>query len=94
MKNYTYFLMILLSFSTINAFGEELKYEPINPNFGGNPFNGAYLLNNGTAQRQFRAPRRQRDPVEDFSNSISSSLLNKISREISDQILGEDAADS
>ena len=73
---------------------EEIKYRPVNPAFGGNPFNGPYLLSNATAQRQQSAPKKKRDPLEEFSENIQRGLLSRISREIADQILGEDARES
>jgi len=37
------------------AAASQLTYTPINPNFGGNPFNGAPLLNEANAQNQYTA---------------------------------------
>lgn len=76
------------------AIAEELRYQPTNPAFGGNPFNGPYFLGNATAQRQYDAPRRRRDSLADFSESIKASILSRISRQIADSILGENAKDS
>lgn len=83
-------LMLMPSFLS----AEEMKYQPVNPNFGGSPLNGSFLMGNATAQRQYSAPVKKKDPVEEFSRQIQASLLNRISREISDAILGEDAKDS
>lgn len=80
---------------TQGALAEELKYRPINPSFGGNPFNGPYLLSNATSQRQFSAPERNKPTTaEQFSDAIERSLINRISRDIADQMLGEDARES
>lgn len=74
---------------------EELRYEPVNPAFGGNPFNGPYLLSNATTQRQQSAPKPERpSAVEEFSENIQRNLLSQISRNIADTILGEDAKES
>jgi hypothetical protein len=40
----------LIAAMTGQAFAGELVYRPINPNFGGDPLNGNYIL--GTAQAQ------------------------------------------
>jgi len=72
----------------------ELKYQPVNPAFGGSPLNGSYLMGNATSQRQYSAPTKRKDPTEEFSRQIQASLLSRISREISDAILGDDAKDS
>lgn len=71
----------------------ELKYEPTNPAFGGNPFTGNYMLSTATAQRG-NAPEKKRNTSEEFQRAIQSSLLSRISRDIADQILGEEARDS
>jgi curli production assembly/transport component CsgF len=77
------------------AQADELRYHPINPNFGGSPFNGAYLLNNAQEQRQFDAPEKKRPTaLEEFQDTVSRSLMSQISRQIADQILGEEAKDS
>ena len=49
------FVTTLLSFNTITTSGE-LVYQPINPNFGGNPLNGSYLLNSAQAQNTYTDP--------------------------------------
>ncbi|WP_241836861.1 curli assembly protein CsgF [Aequorivita sp. KMM 9714] len=51
MKYFIFFLFI--TFSTV-SFGQQLVYRPINPSFvGGDPFNGAWLLNSANAQNSF-----------------------------------------
>lgn len=46
-------LFIFLSFASF-TFGQHLVYKPINPSFvGGDPFNGAWLLNSANAQNSF-----------------------------------------
>lgn len=77
------------------AGADELRYHPVNPSFGGSPFNGANLLNNAQEQRQFDAPEKPRaSALEEFQDNVTRALMSDISRKISDQILGEDAKDS
>ena len=82
----------LVCSSTASA--DQLVYRPVNPNFGGNPLNGNYLLQNGTAQRQFTAPRRRTPAIEEFAEDLQRTLLRRVAREIADAILGEEAKDS
>ena len=35
---------------------QDLVYEPVNPSFGGNPFNSAHLLAIANAQNDFERP--------------------------------------
>lgn len=99
MKNFLLILgTVVLSSGLLvpqSTLADELVYRPTNPAFGGNPFNGPYLLSNATAQRQFEAPERNKPTTaEQFSDAIERSLINRISRDIADQMLGEDARES
>lgn len=38
---------------TVGASGTELTHRFVNPNFGGNPLNGPFLLNSATLQNEF-----------------------------------------
>jgi len=38
------------------AFGGQLTYVPVNPSFGGNPLNGAYMLQSAQAQKRYPYP--------------------------------------
>lgn len=74
----------------------ELIYRPVNPNFGGSPFNADILL--GTADRQngFRDDEvaRPGDDISDrFIRSLQSRLLSGLAREVTDSIFGEQPLD-
>ena len=58
---------------TLPAFSGELTYQPVNPNFGGNPFNAAPLLNSAQAQNGFKDPSAVR-------RSTGNSLEERIDR--------------
>lgn len=75
----------------------ELVYRPVNPSFGGNPFNGQYLLNNATLQNQHLdddSSRPRRDPLAEFTRTLQRRLLSNLASQITDAIFGEEAADS
>ncbi len=79
------------------AYASEIRYQPINPAFGGNPFNNSYLMGTAEVQKAYNAPvvkREVTDPLDDFANTLSRSLVSRLSRDITDAILGEDAQDS
>ena len=76
------------------ASADELVYQPVNPNFGGHPLNGSFLLGNASSQNGFTPPNRRKSPTEEFAETISRTLLSRIAREITDQIIGEDAQES
>lgn len=79
----------------------QLTYTPVNPSFGGNPFNGSYLLgqaaaNNSKFLQPKSPPAAQNGPssVRQFQQEITSALLSQIASQVSQQILGANAKDS
>ncbi|TAE34521.1 MAG: hypothetical protein EAY65_02550 [Alphaproteobacteria bacterium] len=86
-------LMLIMGASFAHA--SEIVYRPINPSFGGNPFNSSHLIGLADAQNDHERPEDPRmSNLESFERTITSSLLNRISSEISDRILGENAQES
>ena len=73
----------------------ELVYRPRNPNFGGNPLNGAFLLGTAQAQNDFQdkslSSFGRPTTGQDFADRITSALISRVALEIGNQILGENA---
>ncbi len=61
---------------------DTLVYRPTNPNFGGNPLNGSYLLGNAQAQNDKKDPdassRGVRSDLDRFTSSLQSRLLSQL----------------
>ncbi len=77
------------------ALAGQLVYRPINPAFGGDPFNSNYLFQSANEQKAYEEPPEPRpDALENFEDTITRSILSRVSREIADAIYGESAADS
>jgi curli production assembly/transport component CsgF len=74
-----------------SAIAQDLVYEPINPSFGGNPFNSGHLLGIANAQNDFRDPRSQttNSQADIFARQLQSRLLSALSSQIVDAIFGE-----
>ena len=70
----------------------DLKYRPTNPNFGGSPFNGDFLLNQARIQNQFDEP--EEDLLERFDRDLTRRLLNRAAGEIEDRLFGENPEES
>ena len=82
---------ILLATGT-GAAAQDLVYEPINPSFGGNPFNSAHLLGIANAQNDFRDPRSTgsgSSQADIFARQLQSRLLSALSSQIVEAIFGE-----
>jgi curli production assembly/transport component CsgF len=85
-------LLFIGTASLANA--SELRYTPTNPAFGGFPTNGSYFLQNAQAQNQHKETTDRNSSSQNFAQTITSSLLNRIAFNIADQIYGENAQDS
>ena len=80
----------------ISAAASELVYTPINPSFGGNPFNSAHLLGVATAQSKYKDPAalNSSDPASQFLRTLQSRLLSSLATQITDVIFGDNAQQS
>lgn len=89
------FLIIASLFITANCFSQQLVYTPVNPNFGGNSFNYAWLLSSADAQNSFTDPNAtdpfaQQTDLQQFTDDINRTLLNNISNSITRSLFGDD----
>lgn len=88
MKSSLSYLLLLVLSKAVNA--SELTYKPVNPNFGGNPLNGNYLLGNAQAQNDKKDPDARRSgytppsDLERFTSSLESRLLSQLLSDIED----------
>ena len=72
----------------------ELVYTPINPAFGGNPFNAQWLMDSAMAQNKLIDPDAgwqmpETDPIEDFKKTLNRQILYRLSNKIIDSAFGE-----
>jgi len=81
---------LLLSVSQ-PASAQDIVYEPVNPSFGGNPFNSAHLLGIANAQNNFKDPKAKDSgsQADIFARQLQSRLLSALSSQIVDAIFGE-----
>lgn len=68
-----------------------MVYTPVNPSFGGNPFNSSHLLGVANAQNEYTTPRNRETQSEQFVRMLQSRLLSSLAAQVSDAILGENA---
>jgi len=79
-----------------------LVYTSVNPSFGGNPQNGALLLNEAQAQNKFTAPSNSSSSSgstaltqgQIFAQELTSQLYSSLANQITQAIFGENAAPS
>jgi len=78
------------------AVAAELVYEPVNPNFGGSPLNGSFLLNEAQAQNDFTDPnapsslRTETTALDRFNDSLERLVLSRITSSLSGSLFGPD----
>lgn len=74
------------------AAAQDLTYKPINPTFGGNPFNSSHLLGIANAQNDYRDPQSTTGSSQGdiFARQLQSRLLSAVSSQLVDAIFGDD----
>jgi curli production assembly/transport component CsgF len=78
------------------AIAQDIVYQPVNPTFGGNPFNSNHLLGVANAQNDYRDPRSTSNSsqADIFARQLQSRLLSALSSQIIDAIFGENPQES
>lgn len=78
------------------AVAQDIVYQPIDPSFGGNPFNSAHLLGIANAQNDYKDPSAQQSnsQADVFARQLQSRLLSALSSQIVDAIFGENPQES
>ena len=84
------YVVLVLGAFTGAAHGGEIVFKPINPNFGGNPFNDGILLSAANAQNPYTAKRAERDLSEQFVRSLQSRLFSGLASQVQEAIFGDD----
>ena len=74
------------------AAAQDMVYQPVDPTFGGNPFNSGHLLGIANAQNTYKDPdaRSSSSQADIFSRQLQSRLLSALSSQIVDAIFGDD----
>lgn len=78
------------------AAAQDITYQPIDPSFGGNPFNSAHLLGIANAQNDYKDPTSTQNSsqADIFARQLQSRLLSALSSQIVNAIFGENPQES
>lgn len=84
--------LVVFSGNVVSA--QDLVYTPINPSFGGNPFNSSHLLGIANAQNDFtdpnsRATTARQSQSDLFIRQLQSRLLSSLAGEVTEAIFGD-----
>lgn len=66
-----------------------LVYTPVNPNFGGDPMNGSFLMNEAQAQNHFKDPIKQQSQLDQFRDTLERSILSRIAMDASGRLFDD-----
>ncbi len=94
-KNAGIFFAVVLLGTTTSAHPQDIAYTPVNPSFGGNPFNSSHLLGIAGAQKpeKARAASAESTPSELFLRQLQSRLLSALAGQVTDSIFGDNPQD-
>ncbi|WP_373514707.1 curli production assembly/transport component CsgF [Persicitalea sp.] len=96
-------LIFFMMLGVTATMAQQLNYRPQNPAFGGNTFNYQWLQSSATAQDKLKDPNAtdfttsrtssptNRNSLDDFSQTLSRQILNRISSQLLANQFGEDA---
>ncbi|MXP41118.1 hypothetical protein GRI75_05590 [Altererythrobacter soli] len=90
------FILGVSCLAALPAAAQDITYQPIDPSFGGNPFNSAHLLGIANAQNNTKDPKAQStsSQADIFARQLQSRLLSALSSQIVDAIFGENPQES
>lgn len=82
--------------ATSPASAQDIVYQPVNPSFGGNPFNSNHLLGVANAQNDYRDPRSSSNSsqADIFARQLQSRLLSALSSQLINAIFGDNPQES
>jgi len=90
-------IVVLLLFiaSLAKVYSQDFVYTPVNPAFGGNPYNYSWLLSSAQAQNTFKEVQDtysfyDEDPLKSFQDDLNRQILNEISTQLYFSQFGED----
>lgn len=79
----------------------DLIYQPVNPSFGGNPFNSAHLLGLADRQNQHKESGGssarssfRNSPADQFVRQLQSRMMSSLAQQVNEAVFGENAAES
>jgi curli production assembly/transport component CsgF len=98
MTTYAVFRSVALACASLAMVGAvdatTLIYQPVNPNFGGNPANGVNLLNEANAQNKYTDPSlsssgaTSQSTLDQFNSELQQAILSRVATSVTNSIVG------
>jgi len=93
MKEFLIAGLFLLALFQVNTLAQDFVYQPINPAFGGNPYNYNWLLGQAQAQNLFEEDDafgyQEQDPLTGLQDDINRQVLNSLTQQFYQNQFGE-----
>ncbi|MGB3587653.1 MAG: curli production assembly/transport component CsgF [Tunicatimonas sp.] len=94
MRFHRLFIILSLLLVKVTASAQDFVYQPQNPAFGGSYLNYSWMLSSAQAQNGFEdeeasRERFERDPLQDFEQSLNRQILGQITRQLFNDQFGE-----
>ncbi len=96
MKKLLIAAILILALIPVATQAQDFVYQPINPAFGGNPYNYTMLITSAQAQNTFEEESdlfgwgEEGDPLANFQEELNRQVLNSITNEFYKNQFGED----
>ncbi len=93
MKKLLIVAIFILAFFQVAIQAQDFVYQPINPAFGGNPYNYSWLLGQAQAQNLFEEEGgysyEEKDPLAGLQDDINRQVLNSLTQQFYQNQFGE-----
>jgi curli production assembly/transport component CsgF len=94
MKKLLISAILFIAFFQIETWAQDFVYQPINPAFGGNPYNYSWLLGQAQAQNMFQEEDalafEEEDPLAGLQDDINRQVLSGLTQQFYRNQFGED----
>ncbi len=81
-----FFLSLTVSLIPICLMAQDMVYTPVDPAFGGNPYNYSWLLSSANAQNHFQnnssSSLYSSNPLDNFASSLQNEILSQLAQQI------------
>ncbi len=93
MKKLLISICFFLALFQVQSLAQDFVYQPVNPAFGGNPYNYSWLLGQAQSQNMFEEEDRfsygDEDPLTSLQDDMNRQVLNEITQQFYRNQFGE-----
>jgi curli production assembly/transport component CsgF len=89
-------MWVAMAVSAVPSAAQDVRYQPVNPSFGGNPLNSSHLQGVASAQNKFKDPDQlaAQDPAQQFLKALQSRIYSSVASKVTDALFGKNPVDT